>query len=233
MIRSTTASVLLALATLLCFPAVGAEAARAASLPSHRSGGTAIFIDGIQVRAAALSRGGRVFVPLRGVLERLGASVRFSRRGSVIVGRDGVPALSLTVGKRRALLHGRKYDLGAAPLRAHGRLYVPLRAVAAATGASVTYHSRPVYISIFAPAPAFDRVTGPVGGSYALAAAMSPSETVAASPAGGADGASLLRILGGLAIAALLGTTGGYAWWRRHVSGEPSIVSRTAPRDML
>lgn len=229
MIRSTPVSVLLALAVLAAFGS--ACGLRAAAAPPHRSSSTAIFVDGSQVRARALLRRGRVFVPLRGVLERLGAQVRYSNRGRIAVSRGGAVVLTFAVGKRRAVSHGRKYDLGAAPFRAYGRVYIPLRAVAQATGASVTYHERPVYVSIYSPASALDGLAAVPAGADAFVATRLAPDSVA-TPKVDADTRPFAQVALVAAIVALLSAAVGFTLWRRRVKDEPRIVTRAAPWDV-
>lgn len=85
--------------------------------------------------------GGRVFVPLRGVIERLGGNVLWDPGDRVVTGAH--PATKnqfrIRVGSDEALLNGRKMALDAPPRVVNGTTYVPLRFVSEALGARVRW----------------------------------------------------------------------------------------------
>jgi len=80
---------------------------------------------------------GRIYVPLRGVFERLGASVVYAN--GAIEATRGSTSISLQVGSTTATVRGVTTTLDAAPFLIGARVLVPLRFVAQALGATVDY----------------------------------------------------------------------------------------------
>jgi hypothetical protein len=80
---------------------------------------------------------GRIYVPLRGVFERLGASVVYAN--GAIEATRGSTQISLQVGSTTATVRGVTTTLDAAPFLIGARVLVPLRFVAQALGATVNY----------------------------------------------------------------------------------------------
>jgi hypothetical protein len=86
-----------------------------------------------------VERGGRVLVPLRGVLERLGAFVRYDDLTKTVTALRGGTNITLPVGSRRALIGDRAVTLEVPATIVGGSVLVPLRFVAESLGARVTY----------------------------------------------------------------------------------------------
>jgi len=82
-------------------------------------------------------RAGRVFVPLRGVFERLGASVVYANGQINATGRGRT--VSLTIGSTQATIDGQPATLDVAPFLVGDRTLVPLRFIAQALGATVNW----------------------------------------------------------------------------------------------
>ena len=80
---------------------------------------------------------GRVFVPLRGVFERLGASVVYDRRR--INATKDATTVSLTVGSTSALVNGKQQFLDNPAFIVGARVLVPLRFVSQALGTTVDF----------------------------------------------------------------------------------------------
>ena len=84
---------------------------------------------------------GRVMVPLRGVIERLGGNVLWDPNERVVTGAH--PGTNrqfrIRAGSNEALVNGDKKVLDAPPVIANGTTYVPLRFVSEALGAKVTW----------------------------------------------------------------------------------------------
>jgi hypothetical protein len=101
-----------------------------------------------------VERVGRVYVPLRGVFEQLGASVVYD--GGRIDATRGTTTISLQIGSNTAIVNGAQTALDAPPFLIGARTLVPLRFVAQALGASVNYdgNTRTVAILQATPAPA-------------------------------------------------------------------------------
>lgn len=84
---------------------------------------------------------GRVMVPLRGVLERLGANQivwRPARQEVTVASPDGT-TVHLWIGDRTALVNGRRVPLDVPPLILQGTTMVPLRFVGEELGARVDW----------------------------------------------------------------------------------------------
>src|SRR5271165_2642878 len=96
-------------------------------------------------------RAGRVFVPLRGIFERLGASVVYS--SGTINATKGGTTVSLTIGSTQATVNGQSQVLDVAPFIVGSTTYVPLRFVAQSLGAQVGYESSSNSVSIVAAGP--------------------------------------------------------------------------------
>ena len=93
-----------------------------------------------------IERSGRVFVPLRGVFERLGASVVYDN-GRINATGNG-RTISLTIGSTAALVNGQPQTLDVAPFLVGARTLVPLRFISQALGANVDYASNTDTVSI-------------------------------------------------------------------------------------
>src|SRR5207248_10659719 len=93
-----------------------------------------------------IERAGRVFVPLRGVFERLGASVVYAN--GVINAQGNGRSIALHIGPREATVNGQSVAIDDAPFIVGVRTMVPLRFVAQALGSTVNWdnNSRTVYI---------------------------------------------------------------------------------------
>jgi hypothetical protein len=84
-----------------------------------------------------IERAGRVFVPLRGVFERLGASVVYAN-GQINATAHG-RTISLTIGSTQATVAGHAELMDVAPFVVADTTYVPLRFISQSLGASVTW----------------------------------------------------------------------------------------------
>ncbi len=98
-----------------------------------------------------VERVGRVYVPLRGVFERLGASVVFG--GGKIEATKGSTTVSLQIGSPTAIVNGQPTTLDAPPFLIGARTLVPLRFVAQALGATVNYDGTTRTVAIAQAAP--------------------------------------------------------------------------------
>lgn len=98
-----------------------------------------------------LERGGRVFVPLRGVFERLGASVVYAN-GEINATAHG-RAISLTIGSTQATVAGHPELMDVAPFVVADTTYVPLRFISQALGASVNWDNSTSTVTIAGRGP--------------------------------------------------------------------------------
>jgi hypothetical protein len=94
-----------------------------------------------------IERAGRVFVPLRGVFERLGATVVYAN-GEINATRRNT-TVSLHIGSNNAVVNGQPETLDVAPFLVGARTLVPLRFVSQALGAVVNFdqNRQTVYVS--------------------------------------------------------------------------------------
>jgi hypothetical protein len=99
----------------------------------------AITIDGnpTTVSPAPIIQAGRVFVPLRGVFEQLGASVVYANREINATGNGHV--ISLNIGSTQATIDDQPQTIDVAPFIIGASTYVPLRFVSQALGATVNW----------------------------------------------------------------------------------------------
>lgn len=111
-----------------------------------------------------IERAGRVFVPLRGIFERLGASVVYS--AGVINATGNGRNISLRIGSTSAVVNGQTQYLDVAPFVIGSRTLVPLRFIAQSLGASVDWNGNTQTVSI----------TG-AGGSQSYSGTPSPNRS--------------------------------------------------------
>lgn len=91
-------------------------------------------------------RSGRVFVPLRGVFEQLGASVVYAN-GQINATGNG-RTISLTIGSTQATVDGQSQILDVAPFIVGSRTLVPLRFIAQSLGAAVDWNDSTSTVTI-------------------------------------------------------------------------------------
>ena len=92
----------------------------------------------IQFDQPPIVRGSRVFVPLRGVFENLGATVVYSNGVINATSANGA-MVHLTIGSHDTMVNGKPVTLGYPPFVVAGRTLVPLRFIAESLGAQVNY----------------------------------------------------------------------------------------------
>ena len=116
----------------------------------------------IQLDQPPVEQAGRIFVPLRGIFERLGASVVF--QNGQINATAGSTTIALHVGQSTAYVNGQPQPLETPPFLVAGRALVPLRFVAQALGARVSFEQSGPYgrAVIVAETPSAPVVAPPV-----------------------------------------------------------------------
>lgn len=119
--------------------AAGVVIASAGLLPALAAGPVTVTVNGsaINLNPAPTERAGRVFVPLRGVFENLGATVVYENGIINATGRGH--SISLRIGSQQATVDGQQQTVDVAPFIIGASTYVPLRFVSQALGASVNY----------------------------------------------------------------------------------------------
>jgi hypothetical protein len=100
----------------------------------------------VQFDQPPIERSGRVFVPLRGVFENLGASVVYDN--GIINATGNGTTVQLRIGSTNAIVNGNSQQLDVAPFEVGSRTMVPLRFVSQALGASVDYNDNTKTVSI-------------------------------------------------------------------------------------
>jgi hypothetical protein len=118
-----------------------------------------------------IERAGRVFVPLRGLFEQLGASVVYAN--GVINATAGSQTVSLTIGSQQATVDGSPQTVDVAPFIVGASTYVPLRFVSQALGATVNYDGTNQIVAV-TTASAPSESYGPPAPSYATASVDIP-----------------------------------------------------------
>jgi copper amine oxidase-like protein len=143
---------LVAVALLLCTP-VSALAAPPTPSPSTETPTRTIVvvINGQQLQTGQDPRviDGRVMLPLRVVFDALGVPV--TKQGTSITGQLPTGKIFVTVGSADALVNGRPVRLDAPAKDIDGTMYVPLRFVGDALGATTTYDGRGARVEIVSP----------------------------------------------------------------------------------
>jgi hypothetical protein len=117
--------------------AVAAFVLAAAATPAGAQVAVTIDGNGVDLAPPPIMRVGRVFVPLRGVFERLGASVVYDA-GTINATGNG-SEISLQIGSTQATVNGQPETLDVAPFIVGASTYVPLRFVSEALGATVNW----------------------------------------------------------------------------------------------
>lgn len=121
--------------------ALGAAALLGSILPTAAlaAGPVSVTVNGqpANLQPAPTERAGRVFVPLRGVFEQLGATVVYSNGTINATGRGH--NVSLRIGSQQATVDGQPQTVDVAPFIIGASTFVPLRFVSQALGATVNY----------------------------------------------------------------------------------------------
>jgi hypothetical protein len=108
-------------------------------VPATAAGPVSVQVNGttLSLNPPPTERAGRVFVPLRGIFENLGASVVYA--GGVINATGRGHNISLRIGSQQATVDGQPQTIDVAPFIIGASTYVPLRFVSQALGANVNY----------------------------------------------------------------------------------------------
>ena len=117
-------------------------------MPIRAAAAVTIVVNGATVSfdQPPIERAGRVFVPLRGVFERLGATVVYDN--GVINATGNGRNVSLKIGSTLATINGETYSSDVAPFLVGARTLVPLRFISEALGASVNYDGNTQTVTI-------------------------------------------------------------------------------------
>jgi hypothetical protein len=117
-------------------------------VPRVASADVHVLVNGqaVQFDQPAVVQGGRVFVPLRGVFERLGASVVYDN--GVINATGAGHQVQVRIGSTQALVDGQPRTLDQAPFLVGARTLVPLRFISEALGAGVQWDDNSQTVTI-------------------------------------------------------------------------------------
>lgn len=86
-----------------------------------------------------MMRNGRVYVPIRGVFEYMGAEVKWDEINKSVVARRNEDTVTLPVGGSKAILNGKEVTLSEPVIMERGRVMVPLRFISESLSAKVTW----------------------------------------------------------------------------------------------
>ena len=141
----------LSAALLFALVAASIPAVATAQTVTVKVGGQPMYLN-----PGPIERAGRVFVPLRGIFERLGSTVVY--QAGTINATKGSTTVSLRIGSTQAVVDGQPQILDVAPFIVGATTYVPLRFVAQSLGATVGYDATTRVVAI--------RPSGGGGGNY-------------------------------------------------------------------
>ncbi|RYZ74664.1 MAG: copper amine oxidase N-terminal domain-containing protein [Proteobacteria bacterium] len=139
------------------------------------------------------SVGGRILVPLRGVMEKLGAYVGFDGPSKTVTANRGDVDLTLILGERTARLNGRAVTLDVPAQQVRGSTLVPLRFMGEALGAQVLWDAPSMTVQILtdgaSPTPNPDNPTSGGGNTVDI------DNFSIEAPTGGLKVGSIVRFL--------------------------------------
>jgi len=132
--------------------------------------GVGVTVNGKPVSFGAVQPtrvGGSVLIPLRAVVESLGADIKWEGATQTVRGSKGSREFSLQINSRNAIVNGQPVTLSTPAQMLSGTTMVPLRFVAEALGAEVEWNAALQQVVINAPddggvAPAPGRIEGQV-----------------------------------------------------------------------
>jgi hypothetical protein len=136
---------------------IAALAASLAAAPARGQGAVQVFVEGEPVAfdQPPIIEGGRVLVPLRGIFEKMGATVEWRPTTRMVVAARGNTLVELTIGSRIAQVNERPITFDVPAMILRGRTLVPLRFISESLGARVDWHpaARTVLITMGAAGP--------------------------------------------------------------------------------
>ena len=96
---------------------------------------------------------GSTLVPMRGIFEALGATVRFDKATQTVYGQKGATAIILPLGALTATVNGQPQDLPQPAQLVNGTTLVPLRFISESLGASVGWNPASSTVTILTVDP--------------------------------------------------------------------------------
>ncbi|HEV2360007.1 MAG TPA: copper amine oxidase N-terminal domain-containing protein [bacterium] len=137
-----------------------------------------VFVDGSPVYfdQPPVIANARVLVPLRGVFERLGATVAWDPASQTVLAQRGTTSVSLRIGSPQAFVDGQAQFLDVPPMLVGGRTMVPLRFISQTLGANVNWDAASYTVQIASQgAAAPPPVSVPPSQAYPPAPAYPPA----------------------------------------------------------
>jgi hypothetical protein len=122
-----------------------------AGAPQCRAAGIGVTINGSPVDFDGMGPvqvNGRVLVPVRGVLESLGADVGWMPDSQTVVANNGRVNIQLRIGDHTASVDGQAVNLDVPAQVIAGHTMVPLRFLSQALGAEVHWHDQARIVAI-------------------------------------------------------------------------------------
>jgi hypothetical protein len=132
----------------LLYGFLGAALACSCAAPTLAQNGISIIVNGQQMNFVQppIEQAGRVYVPLRGIFEQLGASVVY-QNGTINATGNG-RNVSLHIGSNQAEVNGQEVVLSSPPFIQGETTLVPLRFVAQSLGANVDWNNNTSTVTI-------------------------------------------------------------------------------------
>lgn len=96
----------------------------------------------IALSPQAIVKGDITFIPLRGVFEKLGASIGWEQSTNTVTITKDKTVIKLVIGSKTATIDGKKRALTTAPFTIDGSTFVPLRFASESLGASVEWDAK-------------------------------------------------------------------------------------------
>ncbi|SYX87232.1 stalk domain-containing protein [Paenibacillus alvei] len=121
----------------------------------HETQQIGVFIGGKQqtYKQPPVNRKGNVLVPLRGIFESLGATVKWKSSTQTITATRGSTTIVLTIGSSTAYVNGVAVKLNAAAQLVNGSTMVPIRFISEALGAEVKWEGTSRTVIVFQHEP--------------------------------------------------------------------------------
>lgn len=121
----------------------------------HETQQIGVFIGGKQqtYKQPPVNRKGIVLVPLRGIFESLGATVKWKSSTQTITATRGSTTIVLTIGSSTAYVNGVAVKLNAAAQLVNGSTMVPIRFISEALGAEVKWEGTSRTVIVFQHEP--------------------------------------------------------------------------------
>jgi hypothetical protein len=145
-------------------------AVTAVTLPASGQGAVRVFVDGDPVAfdQPPVIQGSRVLVPLRGIFEKMGATVEWRPATRTVLAASGSTLVELQIGSRIARVNGSPVTLDVPAMIIGGRTLVPLRFISESLGAQVQWDAAARTVLIFSGQPPVTQPPPPPPGTTTI-----------------------------------------------------------------